>query len=426
MVLALVLSTIDQLPEPEESVLDPRPVMTPLSFKSFPFPPHSSARERFPRRAGSSSRKRENLDQGTNSIPSLRELLLHYFRVQPDNLDLRSHQGVFESLQLSKALRNNVPFYLHYDIEPPTTLKPSRKQVEQRPKVMYLSSASLIVVPLNLLHQWESEIYKHCLDESLNVFVPRDSSELPHPARLASRYDVSIFFTYPFCSELTEVQVVLMSHVRESKIDFLLLHRMAVIDTCFAFPGFSAEAEKNKIDKLHTWKTCSCPAPESEQIPVPKCTCNRHADVSPLLQIRWKRIVIDEGHVSANVTTNLTLLAKSLSVERRWIVSGTPTSTSSLISAELFLSPSETYLKANLMGLNFGEGSQLMYPEPETGAYGYDPEVLHIHHIPRLMFTFYHRLHNPPVLVQQREIGVKRRFGGGRPKIGKISPNLAT
>ncbi|WVQ95089.1 hypothetical protein IAU59_002183 [Kwoniella sp. CBS 9459] len=46
---------------------------------------------------------------------------------------------------------------------------------------------------------------------------------------------------------------------------------------------------------------------------------------SVLLQARWKRIILDEGHVAANRTTNSMAFSRQLKVERRWLVSGTPT-----------------------------------------------------------------------------------------------------
>jgi hypothetical protein len=47
--------------------------------------------------------------------------------------------------------------------------------------------------------------------------------------------------------------------------------------------------------------------------------------VSPLLSLRWKRIIVDEGHVVSEHTTNLSSLLSVISFERRWMVSGTPT-----------------------------------------------------------------------------------------------------
>lgn len=73
---------------------------------------------------------------------------------------------------------------------------------------------------------------------------------------------------------------------------------------------------------LHTRKPCSCPVfPDTR---IPDCTC-QIPGVSPFLQIRWKRLVVDEGHVSAMVSTALIHFAKLLSVQFRWIVTGTPT-----------------------------------------------------------------------------------------------------
>lgn len=97
--------------------------------------------------------------------------------------------------------------------------------------------------------------------------------------------------------------------------------------------GLAQEATLEGVSKLHSWKSCKCP--EFRDVRVPDCRCNPPSGVSPLLQIRWKRLVIDEGHVSASTSTSTITFAKNLSIERRWIVTGTPTT--------------------NLMGLSLGK-----------------------------------------------------------------------
>ncbi|PCH37686.1 hypothetical protein WOLCODRAFT_95637 [Wolfiporia cocos MD-104 SS10] len=305
MMLGLILSTLDELPAPEDSDRNFRPVMTPLAFRHFNTANCVAARDRFHIGNG---RKQSRLQQSSSQkIPSLVELLLDYCRCHPENLQLRQHQESLEQRRLWTPLMLNNPFYHHYELDPDMIpvqrARSRRRETELRPRTILLSCGTLVIVPKNLFHQWRGEVMKHCLDQ-IRVLEIQTGSKLPEASVLASQYDI-----------------VLMTYDR-----------------------FSQEAAHRDISELYSWFYCSCPGYNGTRVPYCTCEASRtKPNVSPLLQIRWKRLVIDEGHVSADRTTNLTALTKALSVERKWIVTGTPTT--------------------NLLGLNFGQGSELQYPE---------------------------------------------------------------
>lgn len=50
--------------------------------------------------------------------------------------------------------------------------------------------------------------------------------------------------------------------------------------------------------------------------------------------MRWKRLVVDEGHIAGNTTATINSFVQQLSIQHKWIVTGTPTS--------------------NILGLNLG------------------------------------------------------------------------
>ncbi|KAF7295657.1 Helicase C-terminal domain-containing protein [Mycena indigotica] len=290
MCLGLILFTLTEISTPEPSMLDTRPILTPVALRHFPGSEFSAARARLLL----NNRKALPPRDSRQCVPTLVELLLHKLAVEPVVSVPPSRAERYEQLkeavedleQYNGPKQNNIPFYLDYQNEPIDYERTNRRnQVGAKqagPFMLYLTSASLVVVPPNLLLQWTQEISLHCEDH-VRVCVLK-GTEAMLPARiLASEYDI-----------------ILMTYSR-----------------------FTAESRASKDNSTTSpWTGCSCA--EYHNVRVPRCVCTAPAS-SPLRHVRWKRLIIDEGHVSATLATELTGFTKSLSVERRWIVSGTPT-----------------------------------------------------------------------------------------------------
>lgn len=192
MMLSLIVATRKQISSPEPSIVHDRPVMTPLAFRHFPGSEFASARKRM--FAG----RNQNTEE--RRVPSLVELLLHCARTNPYcDIDQahsnRYHRNLekeeeVNTLPLGKMLGENVPFYHHYLGEPSNRERAQRNKLDQRPKVIYLTSATLVVVPPNLISQWDREITKHC-ELSLRVLILRTKTVTPTARKLATNYDVN-------------------------------------------------------------------------------------------------------------------------------------------------------------------------------------------------------------------------------------------
>ncbi|KAG8217792.1 hypothetical protein J3R82DRAFT_5955 [Butyriboletus roseoflavus] len=282
MVIALVLASASQLPDPEESLVDERSVMTPLAYRHFPSAEYALARDR----AGLGRR-------AIQRVPSLVELLVHHFSLAKVTTGRLTFADELEASHLWPFIRANRPFYHQYNTELATeALKRSRRRIPNlSPRTMYLTSATLVIVPLTLLGQWKTEIDKHCHD-CVRYLIVRPSMDLPDARRLASDYEL-----------------IIMSDTR-----------------------FRKESKKNTTEKLYDFKSCSCPCLAGSR--VPDCHCPDDPDVTPLLRVRWKRLVIDEGHIAGNITATINYFVRQLSIQHKWIVTGTPTS--------------------NILGLNLG------------------------------------------------------------------------
>ena len=181
MILALVLATLDELSSPGESILEARPVMTALAFRHFPSSDFETARTKVLR-----GQERFRFPQGSR-VPSLVELLLHRIRILPHNV--RRYEEDLEDRKLLRPLTENTPFYYTYGQEPVDNERPRRRKPEPGPQMLLLTSATVIVVPANLIGQWSREIHKHC--HSLRVLILRNTTSMPRAKTLASDYDVS-------------------------------------------------------------------------------------------------------------------------------------------------------------------------------------------------------------------------------------------
>ena len=151
-----------------------------------------------------------------------------------------------------------------------------RRQIEKiPPETVYLSTATLVVVPDTLTQQWSTEILKHIQDNVLNYHIVSKPTQ-PLPSIRA----------------LMKTDILLLSHSRFAKEDD---------DGCIESRGYTS--------------ICRC------YNSAENCVCQ--ITRSPLMRIHWKRLIIDEGHILGQGITRLVSLAGKLRVERRWCVTGT-------------------------------------------------------------------------------------------------------
>ena len=97
------------------------------------------------------------------------------------------------------TLEDNIGSYV---ISPPVTRRSHRPSTVHIGKTIRLTSATLIIVPQNLLNQWKDEISLHVDDEFLEVlYLDSDTTPVPSAARLMM-YDVILMSRQRFEKEM--------------------------------------------------------------------------------------------------------------------------------------------------------------------------------------------------------------------------------
>lgn len=178
MLIALILSTLDRIPTPRR---DRTPVLTNLGLFKFPFRAYRKERERLAQ-GNTGHRLPEPVHP---RVPSLTELALNLCSLQPAATKvIEAHREGRLSDRLWGAVKANRPFYHSY--------ADGNDQLDASaigPRLLYLSSATVVSVPDRLVGQWAMELNKHCETSELMIFQAT-SEDLPPPADLAG-YDVS-------------------------------------------------------------------------------------------------------------------------------------------------------------------------------------------------------------------------------------------
>ncbi|KAM9940520.1 hypothetical protein OXX80_000032 [Metschnikowia pulcherrima] len=133
-------------------------------------------------------------------------------------------------------------------------------------KQLLLTSSTLVIVPENLLHQWNDEAKKHLGTGVLKRMF------------ISERFKTSLSL-----EDADYISSPPDSPIALSKYDLIVV----------SVPVFSKVSAKpdNVFMKIH-----------------------------------WKRLIIDEGHSMSSRSSNLSLSCRAMSAERRWVVTGTPTS----------------------------------------------------------------------------------------------------
>jgi hypothetical protein len=212
-----------------------------------------------------------------------------------------------EGLDYSKcieAIKRNPGYYF---LPAPIPRRSSRNPIELPPRKIYLTTATLVVVPSNLVKQWEQEIKKHTI--GLKVLImkkPKAKEPLP-PAEELATYDIILFSKQRFDKEAQDGS------------DAMGRRRSTVSGVCNCqYIGATRHRD---------------------------CTCFREEDAyhSSLKDLHFKRIITDEGHGFGNASrtskTEAVTVIELLQLTSRWIISGTPTR--GLYGAEVSMANSE-------------------------------------------------------------------------------------
>ena len=228
--------------------------------------------------------------------------------------EIAEHTDV--NLPLLKAILDvNTPFY-----QIPSEVSRMNRTARTPPARQFvMCSGTILVVPKNLLHQWQSEIRKHLLPQALKVLVVGTVSKSNKTKKTLDNQDEFAFANeLPAPTKLMRYDIVLFTRNR------------------FEQEIHDGADKRGRRCVAGVSRSCACPYIGATRIPDCSCFGSGAVYESPLLKLHWLRIIIDEGHNFTSANSNAVLVAKQIKAERRWVVPGTPAK--DLVGAEVDIS----------------------------------------------------------------------------------------
>ncbi|OCK80457.1 hypothetical protein K432DRAFT_404679 [Lepidopterella palustris CBS 459.81] len=260
----------------------------------------------------------------------------HFKRIESETGD--THYGCMRHLEAAMQ---------HYEI-PVEKARTNRSPTPPQPRTLMMCSGTIIVVPRNLLHQWQSEIKKHVVEGSLSVLVM--DSKMPRVVK-SKKAALGIMRSSDENSAAVESQSdIEINHTQSKTFVFKKIlppaQELAKYDiVLFSRSRFEQEIRDGKDSNNRQMTSgmpniCRCPYIGSSRERDCRCLKNKDLYHSPLKDLHWLRIIVDEGHGFSSKDANAVEVATQLQAERRWAVTGTPAH--DLVGVEMDLSSKDT------------------------------------------------------------------------------------
>ncbi|CEQ40417.1 SPOSA6832_02032, partial [Sporobolomyces salmonicolor] len=214
IIIALVMSTRSELPcldgistYLDGSLPSPPPVLLTAQSLYFPFEAERAQQRRLKPRVPEpllgyemdvheelayqealARQAEEDAEEPDYALPTLRALMIHLIKTTPVPVRYPADDETLNNTGLHTLLDESFPFYRVFPSPAQLDSREGRKGV-YKPLEIVVAATTLIVVPTDLVRQWEAEVKKHVAPGALRVLALRTSKDKFRPPQEMAKFD---------------------------------------------------------------------------------------------------------------------------------------------------------------------------------------------------------------------------------------------